>query len=102
MLRRILTTILALAILGYGTAWAFAGQGVDAAEHTLAAVHWTSTDADHADTGCDHRCHANAHLLGLHQAPPTLSPRGSDRPVPVAAYPLSSLPPALPLKPPRS
>ena len=106
MLRRILTTLLALAILGYGTAWAFAGAGtvggMDEAAHSLAAAHWTPTDVDHPGKGCDHGCHASAHLIGLHQQPPTLGPLGADRPVAVATCPFTSLPPALPLKPPRS
>jgi len=106
MLRRILTTLLALAILGYGTAWAFAGAGtaggMDGAEHSLAAVHWTQTDADHPGEDCDHGCHASAHLVGLHQQPLTLALFGADRPVPVAVCSLASLPAALPLKPPRS
>jgi len=102
MLRRILTTLLALAIFGYGTAWAFSGLRVGEAEHSPAAVHLTQTDADHPDKGCDHGCHASAHMVGLHQQPPTLGPLGADRPAPLAACTLASLPPALPLKPPRS
>ncbi len=102
MLRRILTTLLALSILGYGTAWAFAGPGVDESEHSLTAVHWTQADTDQPGHACDHGCHAGAHLIGLHQRPPTLGPLGADRPVAIAGCPVASLPPALPLRPPRS
>ncbi len=106
MLRRILTTLLALMIVGYGTAWAFAGAGADwgAGEdgHGLAALHWTQGDAaDPADT-CDHGCHASAHLVGLHQQPLALALFGAERPVCVAAVLLVSLLPAPPRKPPRS
>jgi hypothetical protein len=102
MLRRILTTLLALAILGYGTAWAFAGPAMDEPEHSLTAVHWAQTDTDHPGPGCDHGCHASAHMVGLHQRPPAIGPSGADRPAPMVDFPLASLPPALPLKPPRS
>jgi hypothetical protein len=101
MLRRILTMILALAILGYGTAWAFAGPGVDGRVHSHTAVHWTQPDADHPGTGCDHGCHASAHLVGLHQHTLTLALVGAERPVSVVDRSLASLAPAPPLKPPR-
>lgn len=106
MLRRLLTIVLALAIFGNGSAWAFAGAGaaggMDGDLHVPAAMHWTHADAGHPAGACDHSCHASAHLVGLHQQPPTLSPLGADRPVSVIACLLASLPPVLPLKPPRS
>jgi hypothetical protein len=102
MLRRVLVSILALAILGYGSAWAFAGPGFDLAEHSVAALHGAPADADHAGTHCDHRCHSSAHMVALHQRPPTLVPPGADRPVPAAGCPIASNPLAPLLRPPRS
>ena len=53
-------------VLGYGTAWAFEWHVVDVADHTHAAEHKDSgSQAD--DVGCDHCCHAGAHLIGLAQ-----------------------------------
>jgi hypothetical protein len=102
MLRRVLISILALAILGYGSTWAFAGPGFDAAEHSLAALQGASADADHTDTPCDHRCHASAHMLALHLRPPTLVPPEADRPVGDTVRSVASHPLAPPLRPPRS
>jgi hypothetical protein len=100
MLRRVLVSILVLAILGCGSAWAFAGAGFDAAEHSLAAPH--GGDGDHAGTPCDHRCHASAHLLALHQGVPTLVSPETDKPVPTVGLSIAANPLAPPLRPPRT
>lgn len=102
MLRRVLVSLLALAILGYGGAWAFAGPGFDVAEHSVAALHGAPADADHAGTPCDHRCHASAHMLALHQRTPTLVPPKADQPIHTAGRSVASNPLAPPLRPPRS
>lgn len=102
MLRRIVASILILAILGYGSAWAFAGPEVGANTHLSAAAHGVPTDADHASTSCDHICHASAHMVGLHQEPPTLGVVVAERFVRHTGGSISTPPLPLPLKPPRS
>jgi hypothetical protein len=102
MLQRVVASILIVAILGYGAAWAFAGPQLDAGAHTLAGAHAAQTDTAHADTGCDHVCHASAHMVGLHQESPTIGAVGAERFVRLAGCALATLAPPLPLKPPRS
>ena len=102
MLRRVLVSFLALAVLGYGTAWAFYEVGSAAAEHSLSVHHAPADDADHSGTSCDHGCHASAHLLGLHQRPPTLVPPEAEKPVPAVRLSIAANPLAPPLRPPRS
>ncbi len=102
MFRRLVASILIVAILGYGTAWAFAGQEFDAKAHTLAMANPTQTDTHHAITGCDHACHASAHMVGLHQELPSIGAVVAERFVCLACCALATLAPNLPLKPPRS
>jgi hypothetical protein len=64
MLRHIISSILVLALIGYGTSWAFSGHALDVADHTAGSVHeHTQTALD--ESGCDHCCHASAHMTGL-------------------------------------
>jgi hypothetical protein len=67
MLRRTISTILVLALIGYGTSWAFSGHALDDVDHASGGLHeHTHTALD--ESGCDHCCHASAHMTGL--APP--------------------------------
>ena len=102
MLRRVLVSVLALAVLGYGSAWAFSGVGSAAAEHSLSVHYAPADDADHAGASCDHGCHASAHLLGLHQRPLTLVSTKAEKPTPAVRLSVSTNPLPPPLRPPRS
>lgn len=102
MLRRVLVPILVMAILGYGSAWAFSGAAVHAGEHSLMALHATPADVDHTGASCDHGCHASAHLLALHQGVPTLVSPETDKPVPAVGLSIAANPLAPPLRPPRT
>lgn len=101
MLRRLVASILIVALIGYGTAWAFSGHALDDADHAANGAHEHSQTA-HDDSGCDHCCHASAHMTGL--APPLPKVRRPDAdtfrldPDLTPATRLSTPP----LKPPRS
>lgn len=66
MLKRLLSIWLFICVLGYGTVWAF-----DSHLHEPAQPQGAVVLADHAidgegqTGGCDHCCHATAHVLAL-------------------------------------
>lgn len=66
MFKRFLMAWLILCTLGYGSVWALDGHVDEAAEH-----HKVFDDAGAAPegedgcTGCDHCCHAAAHIVAL-------------------------------------
>jgi hypothetical protein len=105
MLRRAISTILVLALIGYGTTWAFAGHALDAVADTGAGAHahaQSEFDGDCDGSKCDHCCHASAHMLGLSSPPPNLillQPNCFNLGVDHALAALASSPPQ---KPPRS
>jgi hypothetical protein len=67
MLRRIISSFLVFALIGYGTIWAFSGHALDDTDHAAGSVH-EHTKPALDESGCDHCCHASAHIIGL--APP--------------------------------
>ena len=73
--RRFIVAILMFSVLGYGTAWAFEWHPVDVVDHAHAIEHADSGSAA-GDGGCDHCCHAGAHLIGLAQWGQPISPFG--------------------------
>jgi hypothetical protein len=101
MLRRVIASILVFALIGYGTSWAFSGHALDDVDHAVGGLHeHTQTALD--ESGCDHCCHASAHMTGL--APPLPKVRRPDADIFRLAPDLTvathlSTPP---LKPPRS
>ena len=101
MLRRIISSILVFAVLGYGTGWAFSGHALEIADHTAVSVHENSQAAPDED-GCDHCCHAAAHMTGM--APPIQAFRhpGADSFRLASGCTAATLTSAPPLKPPRS
>lgn len=100
MLRRIIASILVLALFGYGTAWAFAGHVSDIAAHAVGDVHADAPQLPDED-GCDHCCHAAAHLIGLASPFAESGRRAVDvyGPGVVRHVSMLALPP--PLRPPR-
>ena len=102
MLRRLIASILGITVLGYGISWAFAGHALGDADRAAAGgVHEHSQTALD-ESGCDHCCHASAHMTGL--APPLLklSRRNADSFRLVRGCTVATLFSAPPLKPPRS
>lgn len=76
MVRRVIAAILMFSVLGYGTAWAFEWHSVDIADHAHATEYaYPAPQADHE--GCDHCCHAGAHLVGLAQRSQPFSPNAT-------------------------
>ena len=68
--------ILVIALIGYGTSWAYSGYMLDDVDHMISSLHeHTQTESDAND--CDHCCHASAHMIGL---PPFL-PKLTDQPL---------------------
>jgi hypothetical protein len=59
----------------------------------FAAPGFGAANADHARMPCDHRYHASAHMLALHQWPPTLVQPEVDRLAPAAGHAAVSNPP---------
>jgi len=77
MLRRVIAGILMFSILGYGTAWAFEWHSVDIGDHAQVTEHANPDhQADHE--GCDHCCHAGAHLIGLAHRVYPISPAAAE------------------------
>ena len=75
MLKRLFIVWLLVSTLGYSSAWAFDGHYhvVDSHQDVGGeAASATTPDSgdDHAQSGCDHCCHAFAHLLALRSAAP--------------------------------
>ena len=63
VLCRVIAAFLVLSVLGYGTVWAFDWHSADMADHAHGTEHADpAVQADHE--GCDHCCHAGAHLIG--------------------------------------
>jgi hypothetical protein len=62
---RFLIAVLILSVIGYGTAWAFDTHAFDDSEHVHMSDDLGINTLDHDDGGCDHCCHAGAHLAGL-------------------------------------
>lgn len=102
MLRRIIASVLVVTVLGYGSAWAFAGHTLDTGDHAAMADLFEHAQTAAEDGGCDHSCHAGAHMTGMASPVPTFifPDIGSLR----ATYSRSTLPISFapPLKPPRS
>ena len=101
MPRRIVAFVLVLAVLGYGTAWAYGGHAVDLGVDVSVGAH-EHPQAASDDGDCDHCCHVAAHMVGLSSPPPALFRPDGDR-FPVAAdRAASAMIPDPPLKPPRA
>lgn len=64
MFRRVIAAILMFSVLGYGTAWAFEWHSVDIADHAY-ATEQADLGPQINSSGCDHCCHASAHLIGI-------------------------------------
>lgn len=70
MFKRFITVCLVISSLGYGVAWAFDGHW-DVTQASADASFGQHADDDipasgeHNDAGCDHCCHASAHLVGI-------------------------------------
>lgn len=62
---RLLVAVLILSIVGYGTAWSFDTHALDPSGHAHLSDDSGLNPQDHDDGGCDHCCHAGAHLAGL-------------------------------------
>lgn len=101
MIRRLIASLLVFAVLGYGTSWAYAGHAFADADHTIEGVHKHSQAASD-EGGCDHCCHASAHMLGLAHPFPGIHPPDVDMFGLVAGVFAATPVCAPPLKPPRS
>ena len=101
MPRRLLTILVVLSMLGYGSAWAFDTHAFNLAGDTAIGAH-DQAGAALDETGCDHCCHASAHLVGLVSSRPQLAPLRRDRFRLASGFLLSHAFFAPPLKPPRS
>lgn len=87
-------------MLGYGTTLAFDTHAFDFSDQTEIGAH------DHSQTaldeaGCDHSCHASAHLVGLAPSLPKLPAPRTDSFCPDSDCLLASAFSAPPLRPPR-
>lgn len=103
MLHRIIASVLALSLIGYGATWAFADHALDVTAGADTGMHAHGQTAPDADgSKCDHCCHASAHMVGL--APPGLPPhrRPSKDFHLTPECSAASLATAPPVKPPRS
>ena len=101
MPRRLLTILVVLSMLGYSNAWALDTHAFNLADDNEIGAH------DHAgaaldEAGCDHCCHASAHLVGLVSSLPRLPALHRDRFRLASGFLLSHAFFAPPLKPPRS
>jgi hypothetical protein len=74
LLERTIIAILILSLTGLSTAWAFDAHAADSVMHEHPAGHSepdASADGE-MQHGCDHYCHAGAHLIGLGYMPHAL------------------------------
>ncbi len=101
MIRRLIASLLVFAILGYGTTWAYAGHALADADQTAEGAHKHS-EAATDDGGCDHCCHASAHMVGLAHPFPGIHPPEANGFRLVAGGFAETPASAPPLKPPRS
>lgn len=101
MLRRIIASIVVLTVLGYGTAWAFAGHVLEVDGHAADGIH-EDTQAVLDEGGCDHCCHAAAHMTGMAPPMPTFHYPDADTFRADGGCTAATLSSAPPLRPPRS
>jgi hypothetical protein len=102
LLRRFIAVTIVLSLFGLTTAWAFEMHGVDAGVHEAHAG-FPGSPPDHDGYGCDHSCHAGAHLIALGQAPKTFTRPAQptwQASAPADSFASRSIAP--PLKPPQS
>lgn len=70
MFKRFIVICLVISTLGYGVAWAFDGHW-DVSQASADTLFGQQANDDvpasdeHNDAGCDHCCHASAHLIGI-------------------------------------
>lgn len=102
MLQRVISSVLVLTLVGWGTSWAYPGHLPDDLDHVLLGVH-EHAQPGQEDSGCDHCCHVSAHMTGV-VSPPLRKFAGP----PVNIYPqdagcaVATRFSDPPLKPPRS
>ena len=104
LFERTIIAILILSLTGLSTAWAFDAHAADVLMHEHAEEHpGSDASQDEAMHGCDHHCHAGAHLIGLGYMPRAVS-EGNCFVIRLAspASILISRSTAPPLKPPQS
>jgi hypothetical protein len=102
--RRYIAATIIVSLLGLVTAWAFDTHAAGTAVHEHQLDVSGSTPHSHDEGhGCDHWCHAGAHLIGLNYVPGLISAVTQSMPWPQAsASLLISRTTAPPLKPPQS
>ena len=64
MLRRMISLVLVVSLIGWGTSWAYSGHVLDDVDHPSLGVHEHTQPAEE-ETACDHCCHMSAHMTGV-------------------------------------
>jgi len=100
MFRQFITLLLVIALLGYGTSWAFSGHVLESADHAAGTHEHGQEMIDEED--CDHCCHAAAHMTGLTPPMPGLTHPDNEILRPVPGHLAFTHRSSLPRKPPRS
>lgn len=99
VLRRLLSMLLIVSLLGLGLTSAWAGLALEDAPIASMPIGDEPTALEHDH--CDHGCHFSAHLLGLTSSPARW-PRGvKDRFARTRDLPLTTIAHAPPREPPR-